>query len=411
MPYNTGLCAVGLMAAVLLVGCNDAKDCRNCNEGGAELCSTSPLLRASVDDGKATLEWEPAVGLRAAVKAWQIRQALQGDSWSVSRSTGPAATAYVVSGLTNDKAYTFQVRAQLDAADFACWSAPVTVVPRRIDDVMQEIEKHQRAIAEHMAALEAVATSTSEIAAQSAGIRDGIGRVAASVHTAGEHLTAATIAVSEQAADIGDEVEKLTVSVDAVGRKVEKGLAEVAEQLGNACKGCGTLPDNCRYLGSVPFEHDCHRIEDGNQDELDCVLDKLSTQEEGLFLTVGYATPVGHAVHNLRLSNLRAACVSRCLDRGLPKGKFAFREIAGGEVSLDRSDLEGLSPRGRRVDVTFCPGYSSEVPDAEDREPVWPDAEECGCPGTDLSADRSRAKCQAAVVGTVGALLREVEDV
>ena len=130
----------------------------------------------------------------------QIRQALQGESWSVTRSTSPAATAYVVSGLTNDKAYTFQVRAQLDAADFACWSAPVTVVPRRVDDVMEEIEKHQRAIAERMAeavkgmadgqealqvlgekgiaALEAAATSTSEVAGHVTDIRDGVGQVA-----------------------------------------------------------------------------------------------------------------------------------------------------------------------------------------------------------------------------------------
>lgn len=108
-------------------------------------------------------------------------------------------------------------------------------------------------------------------------------------------------------------------------------------------------------------------------------------QEEGLFLTVGYATPVGHAVHNLRLSNLRAACVSRCLD-GLSNGTFTFREVARGEVPLDGRDLEGVDPLGRRVDVTFCPNYSGEVPDTEGRKPVWPSADECLC-SDDLVSD------------------------
>ena len=80
--------------------------------------------------------------------------------------------------MTKDKAYTFQVRAQLAAADFTCWSAPVTVVPRRVDNVMAEIEKHQRAIAQRMAALEAIATSMSEIAEQAEGIHDGMDDVA-----------------------------------------------------------------------------------------------------------------------------------------------------------------------------------------------------------------------------------------
>lgn len=152
MGGKTGAYAACLTAALLLGACNDAKVCQDCSEGGGETCPTSPTLVASAGDGEVTLRWRPAVGLRAPVKDWQFRQAVQEKRWSSARGTGPAATAYVVSGLANDMAYTFQVRAQL-AADFGCWSAPVSVVPRRMDDVMAEMAKQQKAIAGHMADL------------------------------------------------------------------------------------------------------------------------------------------------------------------------------------------------------------------------------------------------------------------
>ena len=409
MSDNSWVGAVAcLMAALLLAACDNATECQDCDGSGGGLCPTSPALSASAEDGKATLEWEPAVGLGTAVNAWQIRQAVQGERWSVARSTGPAATAYVVSGLTNDRAYTFQIRAQFDAADFGCWSAPVTVVPRRLDDVMKEIEKHQRAIAERMTkvvegmvdgqellrtlgeqgvtALGSVAISTREIAEHSADIRDEVGQVATNVDTAGKDVAAATMAVAEEAAGIGDKVE-------AVGQSVEEGLAKISERLSQVCDGCGVLPADCRTVGSVSFKNDNHRIEGSkSRDDFERIskqLNELSKQGQGLVLTVGYATPVGHAIHNLRLSDLRAACVSRCLDGRLSNGTFAFRELARGEVPLDGSDLEGVSARGRRVDVTFCPDYSSEVPDAEDRGPVWPDAERCRCSGGVVSEVRT----------------------
>ena len=268
MRDNTSPCTICLAATLLLVGCNGTRECRNCNERSAERCSTSPVLSVSAGNGEATLEWEPAVGVGAAAKEWQFRQALQGESWSATLSAGPAATAYIVSDLTNDKAYTFQVRAQLDTADFACWSAPVTVVPRRRrDDVVEDIEKHQRAIAEHMAevakgmvdgqellqalgeqgigALKAVAASASEIAGHSAGIRDGVVQVAGSVDVAGENLAAATMAVEEQAAGIREEVAELAAIVDATGEKTAEELADIAARLGQVCDGCGARPNNC----------------------------------------------------------------------------------------------------------------------------------------------------------------------
>ena len=390
------------MAALLLAACSGTGECHDCDGSDGQPCPTSPILTASADDGTAILQWEPAVGLATAVNAWQIQQAQQGERWSVARSTGPAATAYVVSRLTNDRAYTFQIRAQFDATDFGCWSTPVTVVPRRVDDVMKEIEKHQRAIAERMAkvvegmgdrqellrtlgeqgvaALGAVATSTGEVARHSAGIRDEMGQVAANLDTAGKEVAAAAGAVAEEAAGIGDKVE-------AVGQRIEERLAEIAEQVTLVCNGCGVLPDKCHPLGSVSFKHDNHRIVGSKSlrdfGRVSKQLADLAGHQRGLFLIVGYATPVGHAVHNLRLSNLRAACVSRCIDdrlRRLPNvGTFAFRELARGEVPLDRSDLAGVSPRGRRVDVTFCPDYASAVVDAERRVPVWPDVKECRC--------------------------------
>ena len=234
----------------------------------------APILDASASDGEVTLRWrqaEPAAVQGPTVKAWQYRQAVQGGNWSVGPSAGPA-TAYVVSDLTNGVAYAFQVRAQFNATDFSCWSAAVSVVPRRIDNVIERIEKHQEAIVKHhealagrmaevvekmdrgqellkelsdreLAMLERVAISTSEIAKHSADIHDevvdihdgvvdvhdGVVKVAASVDTAGNNVVTA---IAKQTEDIHEKMDELKVSVDAVGQKVEKGLDDIAEQIG-----------------------------------------------------------------------------------------------------------------------------------------------------------------------------------
>ena len=399
MGNKIGSYAAGLMAALLVVACNDAKVCQDCNESsGGERCLTSPALAASAGDGEVTLTWKPSLG--TAVKAWQIRRAIQGESWSATRSTGPAATAYVVSGLKNDMAYTFQVRAQLDAADFDCWSAPVSVVPRQIDDVMREIEKHQRAIAESMvdlvngmeagqtllkelgeqgiATLGAVATSTSETARHTADTRDGVNEVASKVDLAGDKVVAATNMVA--------------VGVDDARQEVVEKLNEIVAKLDDACDGCDALPANCHHLGNVFFEHDIHTIEDEHRASFNGVLRELQDLEAGFVLTEGHASSVGHAVHNLRLSDQRAACVSRCLDNrlndphrlGNVDRKFAFMEIARGEV-LDVNDPAGTSVESeqhQRVAVAFCSDYPVPDHSAEQREPVWPDAETCGCTAT-----------------------------
>ena len=361
-----------------------------------------------------TLTWEPAGGQGTAVKAWQYRQAVQGKNWSATRNAGPSATAYVVSGLTNGLAYKFQVRARLAAAGFGCWSAAVSVVPRRMDDVMKRMEKHQEAIAKRMsevvesmaasrelqrtlggqgiATLGQVAASTSEIAKHSAGIRDGVVQVAVRVDAAGQDVAAATMSVAQQAAGIRNEVGELVGSVDATAQKGSDGLAEIAAQLGKICDGCEVLPANCHSLGQVFFGHGSHRIGDDkrnkkrNKETFNKIVAGLQVRKGGLFLTEGYASAVGYARHNLHLSDMRAACVSRCLhDRLAPlwleDGKFEFREIARGEV-FGVNDLAGANKQHRRVDVTFCPGHSNPNPETKKRPPVWPT--DCECPSPSI---------------------------
>ncbi len=378
------------MAAVLLVGCGDAGECPNCNEG-ADLCSTSPVLRASADDGEATLEWEPAVGVGTTAKAWQIRHALQGESWSVTRSTGAAATAYVASGLTNDKAYTFQVRAQLDATDFACWSAPVTVVPRRVDDVMEEIEKHQRAIAERMAevvkgmadgqealqalgeqgnaALEAAATSTSEIAGYSAGIHGGVDQVAA---VASRELAAIRGAIDGAAGNIG----KVVSGISRIEKRLD-GLPAKPEAVPDICGGRGISAKTW-----LTFKNNLFNVDHGtNWADIRSFVGKLNTQKGGLVLTVGHATAVGKDAYNQQLSDKRAGCVSRCIHERLDKpGNFKIREVAKGET-VTLQDLPGTNPKSRRVDVILCQGDSYETgQDFGSSSDLLPDFSVCRCP-------------------------------
>ena len=383
MRQKVGLCAICLAATVLLVACNDAEDCRNCNEDEAELCATSPGLRASADDGKATLEWEPAVGFRATPKAWRFRQTLQGETWSLARDTGPAATAYVVSGLTNDKAYTFQVRAQLDAADFTCWSAPVTVVPRKVDNVMAEIEKHQRAIAKRMAALEAIETSMNEIAGQAKGIHDGVDAAAT---VAGPELVKIRGAIDEVDGNIGK-----------VAEKVVAGLSRIEEKLGKTepggepdiCGGGGIAEETSLAFGNNSFkvrldedgvlsDEDRERS-DVNWENIQSFAEKLNDVDAGLVLTVGRATAIGEDTYNQHLSDQRATCATLCIRKGLGDRAedFEFREVAKGET-ITEGDLPGTNPKSRRVDVILCEGtdgeekqYSSGVSDLT--------ADRCGC--------------------------------
>ena len=331
----------------------------------------APVLTASAGDGEVTLRWEWASDQRIAVKAWQYRLAVQGEGWSVGQRTGPAA-AYVVPALTNGLAYTFQVRAQFKSG-FGCWSTAVTVVPRRVVDVMERMEKHQEAIAgsmadvvermdarqellqklgeEGIARLGAIASSTGEIAEHSEEIRRGVFEVAGNVEAAGEDVAGATAVVAQRAEEIRDKVAEVATNVDAAGQKVADRLDEIKAQLEGMCDGCQGLPDNCRLVGTAYFGH--------NSDVIDRMTwcGDFPPQKAGLFVNTGYATSAGYAVHNLRLSDRRTACVSRCLhEQG---GKFTFMEVARGEVR-DLADPEGKSHESemyRRVDVTFCPDF------------------------------------------------------
>ena len=108
------------------------------------------------------------------------------------------------------------------------------------------------------------------------------------------------------------------------------------------------------------------------------VVEGLLQRQSGLVLTEGYATSVGHAVYNLHLSDMRAACASLCLrDRLRGNGSFAFREVAHGEA-VDASDLPGTSDESRRVDVRFCEGDFG--PDPKVERGSRPSVKECRCP-------------------------------
>lgn len=368
-----------LVAALFIVGCGNSKSCQNCNDGSSETCPTSPTLGASTSDGEVTLRWEPANVQGSTAKVWQYRQAVQGQGWSPIRNAGPAGTAYVVSDLNNNVAYTFQVRAHFESG-VGCWSDTVSVVPRRIDDVMKEIEKHQRAIAGSMAAVVKGMAENRELL-KDVGER-GISKLGA--------IATSTSTIAEHAAGIDEGIEDVAGNVDKAGREIAKKLAAIAKQLDAKCDACSALPANCRLLGTAFFGHDSERIENMMWKE-----DEFPELRTGLFLNVGHATSVGHAVHNLRLSDLRAACVSRCLDDrlkerdGRKEGKYVFMEIARGEV-LDMSDAEGTSAESdenRRVEVTFCPDYPNS--DVAEREPVWPDTEACDCFNMSLPGETS----------------------
>ena len=341
---------------------------------------SAPPLAASVGDGEVTLTWVPVVGIGATANAWQVRQAVQGERWLPLRSSGTAGSAYVVSDLTNGVAYTFQVRVQYNSG-VGCWSDPVTVVPRRIDQVMKEIEKHQKAISERM----------TEVLKSMADGRQLLKELSNVEKETLQAISTSTSKIEEDSGTIRTDVGHIKTTVAEGRREIVDKLSKIVEKLGNVCDGCEGLPANCQPIGSAFFGHDSEGIEKVKWEK-----EGLPDIRTGLFLNVGHATSVGHAVHNLRLSDLRAACVSRCLDDaleerngGFERGEFVFMEVASGEV-LDMSDAEGTSAeseKNRRVDVTFCPDYPN--PGAPEREPVWPDEDTCGCINMSLPGETS----------------------
>lgn len=143
---------------------------------------------------------------RDACALWLCRK----RPWGHCRKRTTAAST--ADGLQTDAAISHSSRRSAPHAPKARprRQAAVSVVPRRIDDVMERIEKHQEAIAESMAkvvesmalrqellerfgeqgiaTLGVVATSTSAIARHSADIREGVEQVAANVDEAGEKI-------------------------------------------------------------------------------------------------------------------------------------------------------------------------------------------------------------------------------
>lgn len=173
----------------------------------------------------------------------------------------------------------------------------------------------------------------------------------------------------------------MACKVDSAKQEVVGRLDDIVEKLDKRCDGCEALPANCQLLGTAFFGHNSERIENMMWEK-----EEWPELRTGVFLNIGHASSVGHAVHNLRLSDQRAACVSRCLDVVVGE-KFAFMEVARGEI-LDMSDPEGTSTgsdQHRRVDVAFCKDYP--IPDAEaaQRDPVWPNVDDCGCKDFDVS--------------------------
>lgn len=357
-----------------------------------------PVLAASTGDSEATLNWQLADDQEPKIGGWQYLQSAQGKSSLVTPDIGPATARYVVSGLLNDIAYTFQMRAKIGDAAFGCWSAAVSVVPRRIDDVVERIEKNQQAIAESMAKvvesmargqellerlgeqgisrLGVVATSTNAIARHSDDIRKGVEQLAANVDGGGGKIAGCLANIAAQLGERpgtrdGKDGGRGTGASDGEGGECNSSLKGVYPTVASPPAHCHTL------LHVLRFGERSHVLGEQNKEALDAIVNDLLKQEDGLVLTEGHATSVGGAVYNLRLSDKRAACTSLCLRARIPaKRKFAFREIARGEA-LNVSELAGRTI-GHRVKVIFCEG-GSVVPDARE-PPKRPKIEECGCP-------------------------------
>ena len=90
-------------------------------------------LTATPGDGQVALAWADAGD--ASITGWQVRQQVGAGSygaWSAIPGAGASTTSHLVTGLTNDTAYTFQVRAENRTGAGAASDA-VTATPRGDD--------------------------------------------------------------------------------------------------------------------------------------------------------------------------------------------------------------------------------------------------------------------------------------
>ena len=328
-----------------------------------------PILAASAGDGEVTLSWKLADSQESMIKGWQYLQSAQGGSSLVTPDIGPAAASYAVTDLMNGVTYSFQLRAIRKSGGFGRWSASVPARPGHLGDLVKRMEKHQKEIA----------ASASQLVERAAGIRDEVTQLAGSVNAAGQKIADGLAGISVQLCE------------KAPGEQVDCPVTSVRPDSCEPPDSCES-PDPCNrtLLGYVHFENNSHQIGGyaKNEEALNKIVTGLqkahlnSGHKGGLVLTEGYATAVGYAMHNLSLSDRRAACVSRCLhDRlvhlGLEDGQFEFREIAKGEA-LDRSDPAGTSPKSRRVNVFLCSEHSPGGANAEKWPLAWP--VDCSCP-------------------------------
>ena len=332
-----------------------------------------PTLAASAKDGMVTLNWRVAVRKQLSIERWQYQQYVRGEGTASVHDVRPAVDAegsYIVRDLMNGITYMFRVQAILKSGKFSCWSDWVPATPRRPSALMERIEKHQQATADNTAK---IVLGLAGIAAQLDETRVRKGGKERSGSRGGNSGDDRNDGDANGGNDGGDGYD----ADDPTGGEVGAG------------KGCAKAvhpvvpidpPARCHtLLHGLRFGENSYVLGEQNECAINNIVEDLRTRKDGLVLTEGYATSVGGAVYNLHLSDMRAACTSLCLRARIPPGrKFAFREIARGEV-LNASELAGTGDAGQRVKVMFCEGQSL-VPDAREDRRAWPTIEECGCP-------------------------------
>lgn len=382
-----------------------------------------PTLTAAARDGEVTLSWKVVQGRQPSIDHWRYRQTVQGADATEADQKELAVDAidsYVVRELVNGVTYVSQVQAVLKSGEIGCWSDPIPAVPGYLRQAMRRLEEHQQAIVGNtslivlgitdngkslrklgqrlVGTLEGIASSARRIADESEDVGDRVEELGDSVDSAGENIVGALDGIAKQlggepdrqesddGSELGDgsagedgpeegdcprDVDEPEKADDGGGAPRESDSSHSSPPRTRACRGT--------MLGQLYFSEGSHHIGVHNEETIREIVRRLEDLHGGVVLTEGFATEVGSAVYNLRLSDMRAACASACLrERIQTAAQFEFREIAHGE-ELDTGNIPSASHRSRRVSVTLCETRSKST-DSRTYGETLRSVEECDCP-------------------------------
>ena len=307
-------------------------------------------LRAEAGDGQATLRWSwDEGGERIRAQGWQYRWQVEAgpDGGWTDIPGGSAHEGYIVDGLENGLAHSFQVRSW-GSSGVGVPSGEARIVPRAA----------QNGGPACLTCPTCPACPNCPDCPDTAGGKEGVKGTEDGCPDKGEDCESGSVATTITGNTIS--VDNINVfGIGGVAAEEGKGwcplplpgwkLPPYCPEGGGGCTCVIENGDGKRLLGEVHFEHDLDYLSREERKSLDRTIEKITAQPDETILLEGYASFPGDATYNLNLAERRIQSVAGHIGATVCKEGWRFIQAIYGESHIYRGTV-GVVEQSRRGD-------------------------------------------------------------